>query len=66
MKVVAAAVEEASGLVAYDPQADAAFLESGAAAAPATFDRVHDFMENELGARPDPSPPRPWWAFWRR
>ena len=66
LKAVAAAVEEATGLVTYDPQSDGAFLESGAAEAPATFDRIHDFMENELGVQPASTAKRPWWAFWRR
>ncbi len=66
LKAVAAAVEDATGLVAYDPQADAPFLDSGADDAPATFDRLHDFMTSELGVQTDPRPGRPWWAFWRR
>ena len=66
LKAVAAAIEEATGLVAYDPQSDGAFLESGAAEAPATFDRIHDFMANELGVQPASTARRPWWAFWRR
>lgn len=66
LRAVAAAVEEATGLVTYDPQSGGAFLESGAAEAPATFDRIHAFMANELGAQPVTNTKRPRWMFWRR
>ncbi len=66
LKTVAEAIEEATGLVAYDPQSDSAFLGGGADTAPATFDRIRDFMANELGVEPVAAPKRPRWAFWRR
>lgn len=66
LKSVAAAVEEATGLVAYDPQSDGVFLESGAADAPAMFDRIRDFMTNEIGVQQPSTPKRSWWAFWRK
>lgn len=40
LRSVARAVEEATGLTAYDPQADAAFIDAGDQTAAATFDQV--------------------------
>lgn len=62
LRDVASAVERATGLTAYDPQADAAFLATQSGSAAATFDRVAERM-SELGvggAEPGPAP-RPWW-----
>jgi len=63
LRQVASAVERVTGLVAYDPQADAAFLEGGSSSAAATFDRVGVAMREHLGAE---RPTRRRWAFWRR
>jgi hypothetical protein len=41
LRDVAVAVEEATGLTAYDPQADAPFLGEGEHSAAGTFDRTH-------------------------
>jgi hypothetical protein len=38
---IAAKVEEATGLTAYDPQADAPFLGDGQSSAASTFERAH-------------------------
>ena len=66
LRAVARAIEGATGLVAYDPQAEAAFLDSGAESAVATFDKVHAFLETKLGT-PEPEAERPSrWRFWRR
>lgn len=66
LRAVAAAIEDATGLAAYDPQADAAFLETGADEAVGTFDRVHDYMAEQLGVQRTDPPRRNRWAFWRR
>lgn len=59
LRDVAAAVERATGLTAYDPQADAAFLATEPGAAADTFDHVSERMA-ELGV--ERSPTRvPWW-----
>ena len=44
MRRVVLAIEEATGLTAYDPQADAPFIGSGDGVAAGTFDRVHDAL----------------------
>ena len=65
LRRVATAVESATDLVAYDPQADAAFLGDGSDKAAASFDRA----AVALRALGDQSPTRarsPRWAFWRR
>ncbi|MEZ5281279.1 MAG: hypothetical protein R2770_12500 [Acidimicrobiales bacterium] len=66
LRTVAMAIENATGLVAYDPQADMAFLDGGAEAASQSFDQAHHFIRDELGARPPDSSKRPWWALWKR
>ncbi|NND02279.1 MAG: hypothetical protein HKN91_05780, partial [Acidimicrobiia bacterium] len=65
LQAIAEAIEAATGLVAYDPQADAAFLQGGANEAPGTFDRINNFIAEELAERPEIRP-TPRWAFWRR
>ena len=60
LRDVAAAVERATGLTAYDPQADAAFLATAPGDAAGTFDQVRQRMA-ELGVEGSAPPPRPWW-----
>ena len=55
---ICGAVEEETGLVGYDPQADGPFLSGGSFSATASFDKVRDAFEGEgvsLGrpARPE-------------
>ncbi len=42
LRRVASIIENESGLIAYDPQAEAPFLEAGVDTAVASFDMVHD------------------------
>jgi len=67
LKAVARAVEEATGLVAFDPQADAPFLDGGDTTAASTFQEVHDSLVSR-GIRTGEAapPPRPKRPFWRR
>ena len=67
LKAVARAVEEATGLVAFDPQADAPFLDGGDATAASTLQDVRDSLARR-GIRTDGAvpPPQPKQAFWRR
>ena len=65
LREVAAAIEQTTGLTAYDPQADDAFLSTGTGSAAATFDHVAARL-TEHGVRPPPPAPRsstkqPWW-----
>ena len=64
---MARAVEQATGLVAFDPQADAPFLDGGDATAASTFQDVHDSLVSRgirtADAVPPPQPKPP---FWRR
>ena len=66
LRQVSLAVEGVTGLVAYDPQAEAAFLADGSSTAAATFDRVGAAMREHLSVDESTPPARPWWAFWRR
>ena len=67
LRRVASAIESVTDLVAYDPQAEAAFLDEGSGADSATFDQVATSMREQLGVRGDQQPPpRRRWAFWRR
>ncbi len=66
LRRVASAIESVTDLVAYDPQAEAAFLDEGSDAAPATFDHVATAMREHLGVPDKRQPPRRRWAFWRR
>ncbi len=45
LRSVASAIEKASGLTAYDPQADAPFLEGGEHSAASTFDHARSSLE---------------------
>lgn len=65
LRRVAAAVEGATDLVTYDPQADAPFLGNDAATAVGTFDRMAVAID-ELTAQRPTSARAPRWAFWRR
>lgn len=66
LRRVVGAVEAATGLVAYDPQADAAFLDEGSASAVGTFDQVADRMGEQLGTRGATQRQKRRWSFWRR
>ena len=66
LRQVSAAVEGATGLVAYDPQAGAPFLSEGAAAAAAsTFDQVAGSMASHVSVESPAPTAHPRWAFWR-
>ncbi len=67
LKAVARAVEEATGLVAFDPQADEPFLDGSDATAASTFQDVHDSLVSR-GIRTGEAvpPPQPKQPFWRR
>lgn len=66
LRAVAGAIEQATGLVAYDPQADAGFLDSGCEQAAATFDRMSGFLADETEPEPAAQPRPSRWAFWKR
>jgi hypothetical protein len=66
LRSVAEVVEEETGLIAYDPQAEAAFLGEGDAQAAASFDRVQDRFAGEnaifgKGEVPSAPPKRRGW-----
>src|SRR5690606_12703614 len=65
LRRVATAVEQATGLTAYDPQAGRAFLADGDREAAATFDRAAETLRQVVAER-GTSRPTPRWAFWRR
>jgi hypothetical protein len=50
LRSVVLAIEEETGLTAYDPQAAAPFIGSGDAAAAETFNRVHDVLASQAGS----------------
>jgi hypothetical protein len=56
LRDVAAAVEEATGLTAYDPQAEAPFLGEGEHSAAGTFDRTRASLVEAIRGDPDDSP----------
>ena len=58
MKDIAREVEAVTGLVAYDPQADAAFLDAGVAVGAASFEQVHQHQQTSSSRRR--------WPFGRR
>jgi hypothetical protein len=65
LRRVASILEEESGLTAYDPQAEAPFLEGGAAAAATSFDMVHESLHERgitagQGTVPSPKPKSRW------
>lgn len=66
LRSIAAAIEDATGLIAYDPQAGAAFLESGANQAAETFDRVRGYMAEHLDVSAERPSSHSRWRFWRR
>ncbi len=64
LRQVAATIEEVSGLVAYDPQADAPFIGDGDSSATASFDLVHRTLTGSSANDPvsDSAPKtRHWW-----
>ena len=67
LRAVARVVEEATGLVAFDPQANEPFLGGGDATAARTFQDVHDSFTSrgiEPGIAAATASPRQ--PFWRR
>ena len=65
LRDIVVAIEAATGLVAYDPQAGEEFLATSTGAAAATFDHIATQLADEV-ARPAPSAPQgpqkqPWW-----
>lgn len=65
LRRVAALVEKETGLVAYDPQVGAAFLDTEPSASAQAFDQAREVLR-DIGARRESKPERPWWAFWRK
>jgi hypothetical protein len=66
LRDVVTRVEQVTGLTAYDPQADAAFLDAGSRSTAQVFDQVHHAMRNLHPPAPSPSASaqptgRPWW-----
>jgi hypothetical protein len=64
LRQAADAIERVTDLVAYDPQAGAAFLDAGSARAVASFDSAAVALR-DLGAKNRSSRAAPRWAFWR-
>jgi len=64
LRDVVHAVEEATGLVAFDPQANEPFLGGGDASAARTLEEVHGFARG-IGEGPE-APPAKKQPFWRR
>jgi hypothetical protein len=50
LRRVVLAIEDETGLTAYDPQAAAPFIGGGDAAAAKTFDRIHDVLASRAGS----------------
>jgi hypothetical protein len=67
LRRIAGLIEDATGLTAYDPQAEAPFLGAGAATAAGSFDMVHNSF-NDRGITPGQGtlPPTPAKPRWRR
>lgn len=70
LRSVVLAIEDETGLTAYDPQAAAPFIDRGVAAATETFNRVHNGLASQLGsanaAEASPSPGSRWKRFSRK
>lgn len=65
LRDIVGAIESATGLVAYDPQAGEEFLATGSGAAAATFDHIATQLAEEVARPIEPvpqdSPRQPWW-----
>jgi hypothetical protein len=63
LRAVVERVEEATGLVAYDPQAEASFLDEGVRAAPVVMAHAREALAEAVRrAEPPPQQSTSWWG----